>query len=275
MMITELNKSLEKGLASIRNKEHLEGRALIGEVLKEHPDGLSASVETTQERKKCVETVLEPDPENKKAKIILSKLGEIPVAPKSKVPELHRPSHEKASFQLEDKFDGLLRQGIAFIRNKEPFKGKPLITEVVKERPDDVWAWLWLAASVETNHERRQCVETVLALDPNNRQAKKIMRNLDEISKLEELSMVRHIKHIKPFKTLPAFQKIDVERLKSSCPKKKLHLKSKLRRKLMSLKRMAYTGMIVLPLVICILLLSKALFDILSMYLMAVSFFSP
>lgn len=74
--------------------------------------------------------------------------------------------------------DSLLKEGITSVKIGQRTRARALLQEVVKQRPDDVTAWLWLSGAVETDDERRQCLEKVLAVDPNNPHAIKGLQKL-------------------------------------------------------------------------------------------------
>ena len=46
-----------------------------------------------------------------------------------------------------------------------------LLVEAIQQRPDDEAAWLWLSGAVESDEERQDCLERVLAIDPCNQAA--------------------------------------------------------------------------------------------------------
>lgn len=53
-----------------------------------------------------------------------------------------------------------------------------ILEEVLKEAPDTELAWLWLASVVDTVPERRNALQRVLALNPNNEQARQALAQL-------------------------------------------------------------------------------------------------
>jgi len=74
--------------------------------------------------------------------------------------------------------DNLLKEGIAALKAGQRIRARALLQEVVREQPDNVAAWLWLSGAVETDDERRECLERVLEVDPNNPHAKKGLERL-------------------------------------------------------------------------------------------------
>lgn|GEM_PF-5012236 len=78
---------------------------------------------------------------------------------------------------MED-VDTFLREGIDAVRAGQCAKAKALLCEVIKQRPNDVNAWLWLSGAVDTDDERRFCLERVLAIEPKNSHALKGLERL-------------------------------------------------------------------------------------------------
>lgn len=67
---------------------------------------------------------------------------------------------------------------------------RPLLKQVVLERPDLPLAWMWLAAVSSNEQERISALQRVLALEPNNQRAKSALQslgvvegNVDEVNK--------------------------------------------------------------------------------------------
>lgn len=65
-----------------------------------------------------------------------------------------------------------LQRAIAAVRSGDKATGKRLLVQVLKEEPRNQAAWLWMSAVVETDNERRHCLERVLAINPNNETAR-------------------------------------------------------------------------------------------------------
>jgi hypothetical protein len=64
--------------------------------------------------------------------------------------------------------DDLLTQAIEKIKAGERKTGGNLLLQVLKHNPRDEQAWLWLAAAVEKEDDRRYCLEQALAINPLN-----------------------------------------------------------------------------------------------------------
>jgi tetratricopeptide (TPR) repeat protein len=76
--------------------------------------------------------------------------------------------------------DDLLKQGIAAARAGRKDEARQKLMSVVDLDEENEQAWLWLSGVVESNADRRVCLENVLALNPNNAAAQKGLRLLDE-----------------------------------------------------------------------------------------------
>lgn len=60
----------------------------------------------------------------------------------------------------------------AAIQNGDSHRARVLLTEVIKTEKANPEVWLWLSAVVETQKERKFCLEQVTKLDPNNKAAR-------------------------------------------------------------------------------------------------------
>ena len=90
--------------------------------------------------------------------------------------------------------DNLLREGIAAVKSGQRPKARALLLEVVRLRPNDVTVWLWLSGAVETDGERRECLEQVLEIDPENPHALKGLQTLPpRAASLQEISSLSSV----------------------------------------------------------------------------------
>ncbi len=74
-----------------------------------------------------------------------------------------------------------LQQAIAAIKAGDKKSGYRLLADVIKADPrgrDAEMAWLWMTAVVATPQKKRQCLETVLLLNPQNEMAQKGLAQL-------------------------------------------------------------------------------------------------
>ena len=66
----------------------------------------------------------------------------------------------------------LLNEGIGALRSGDNARARELLGQVIRRNPRDERAWLWLSGAVDTDAERRQCLERVLTLNPHNAAAR-------------------------------------------------------------------------------------------------------
>jgi len=69
--------------------------------------------------------------------------------------------------------EDLLRQGIAASKAGQKAKARELLEQAIAADEYSATAWLWLSGAVDTNEDRRICLENVLTLEPENAFAKK------------------------------------------------------------------------------------------------------
>jgi twitching motility two-component system response regulator PilG len=78
------------------------------------------------------------------------------------------PGHEVARTELADV---LLAQGIEAAKKGSKQRGRELLEEALAHDESREDVWLWLAAVAPSVGEQRRCLERVLAINPNHRQA--------------------------------------------------------------------------------------------------------
>jgi Tfp pilus assembly protein PilF len=71
-----------------------------------------------------------------------------------------------------DDVERLLREGIGALKAGDNARARELLGQAIRRNPRDERAWLWLSGAVETDPERRQCLERVLTLNPQNAAAR-------------------------------------------------------------------------------------------------------
>ncbi|MBN2148677.1 MAG: hypothetical protein JW726_14920 [Anaerolineales bacterium] len=71
-----------------------------------------------------------------------------------------------------------LQEAIARIKSGDKQGGKKLIGEVLRENPNSETAWLWMSGVVETDQQRKDCLERILKINPQNQQA---IRGLEKL----------------------------------------------------------------------------------------------
>jgi len=71
-----------------------------------------------------------------------------------------------------------LQQGIDAVRRNDRATARRLLEEVIEADENNELAWMWLASTVTTLSERRQCLERVLEINPDNNRAREALRQL-------------------------------------------------------------------------------------------------
>jgi len=71
-----------------------------------------------------------------------------------------------------------LEQAIQAIQSGDKDTGRRLLAQVLRADPTNVEAWLWMSDSVDSDEQRRDCLQHALALDPQNLAAQSRLANL-------------------------------------------------------------------------------------------------
>ncbi|MCL4252425.1 MAG: PD40 domain-containing protein [Anaerolineae bacterium] len=69
----------------------------------------------------------------------------------------------------------LLEQGIDAAKRGDRATGRRLLTQVLEADPANELAWIWLASCVNTLEDRKECLERVLEINPDNARAKQAL----------------------------------------------------------------------------------------------------
>lgn len=69
----------------------------------------------------------------------------------------------------------LLRKGITLAKTGRNAAARNILSQVVRDTPQSVSGWLWLASVVEAQKQRQYCLEKVLQIDPQNQAAKQAL----------------------------------------------------------------------------------------------------
>ncbi len=62
----------------------------------------------------------------------------------------------------------LTQQGIEALKQGKKAEAKTFLDQAVIQNPKDVQAWLWLSGAADSDQERLNCLQRVLAIDPDN-----------------------------------------------------------------------------------------------------------
>lgn len=73
----------------------------------------------------------------------------------------------------------ILSDATAAIERGELALGRELLLQIVSRDPGNTAAWLWLARTCHDPQRRRECLEQVLALDPDNDEALELLTQPD------------------------------------------------------------------------------------------------
>ena len=65
----------------------------------------------------------------------------------------------------------LLQEGIQAAKRGNKQEAQQLLRQALEFNPRSIAAWLWLSSVVDSDQERRECLDSVLAIDPNNQAA--------------------------------------------------------------------------------------------------------
>ena len=84
-----------------------------------------------------------------------------------------------------------LQEAIIAIQAGDKIAGQQSLVEILRSDPRNEDAWLWLAKTASESNKRRQCLERVLGINPDNEEAREALATLE----FEEL--------LKPIETLP------------------------------------------------------------------------
>jgi len=75
-----------------------------------------------------------------------------------------------------------LEKAIAAIKAGDKQTGRWLLAQALQTDPRDERVWIWMSSVVDTNAQRRECLERALAINPNNEMARRGLAKLDGAS---------------------------------------------------------------------------------------------
>ena len=105
--------------------------------------------------------------------------------------------------------EDFLKQGITALNEGQKAEARSLLMQVVEQDERNEAAWLWLSGAVDTDEDRRICLENVLAINPSNKAAQKglsILRQRAASIKplpegVERLALLKAVETAAPQKT--------------------------------------------------------------------------
>lgn len=71
-----------------------------------------------------------------------------------------------------------LRTGIQAAQQGDNTRARNLLEQVIQDEPNNELAWIWMTAVVESNQQKRVCLQKVLQLNPDNRPAQNALNSL-------------------------------------------------------------------------------------------------
>ena len=74
--------------------------------------------------------------------------------------------------------DEKLKQGMAAVKAGRKKEARDILFDVLEQDEENEQAWLWMSGAVETDQQRRTCLEKVLHLNPENEAAKRGIASL-------------------------------------------------------------------------------------------------
>ena len=86
-----------------------------------------------------------------------------------------------------DDVNQLLKKGIQALKAGQREQARALLMQVIEVDEENERAWLWLSGAVESDEERRICLENVLTLNPQNKVARKGLAKLNAAPINEEI----------------------------------------------------------------------------------------
>ena len=72
-----------------------------------------------------------------------------------------------------------LDSALIALRSGERNKARSILADILRSNPKNELAWYWLATCVDSAQQKRDCLSRVLALNPNNLQAKAALAKLE------------------------------------------------------------------------------------------------
>jgi hypothetical protein len=91
----------------------------------------------------------------------------------------------------DDLLNDLLERGITALKEERKAEARRLLEQVLAQDERNETAWLWMSGVVDTDTERRICLENVLAINPNNGIAKRGLERLGISQRMSAFTTAR------------------------------------------------------------------------------------
>jgi tetratricopeptide (TPR) repeat protein len=83
--------------------------------------------------------------------------------------------------------DNLIQQGINAYKSGDKENARKLLIAATKQFPNDEQSWGWLYNVCKTDHERIQCLQQVLRINPQNEKASQLLNKITLVNPPTEL----------------------------------------------------------------------------------------
>jgi hypothetical protein len=100
-------------------------------------------------------------------------------------------------FTIED-IDAAMQEATALARSGDKAEACYLLQEIAEAQPDNEAAWLWLALCTPTKEERLHALQQVVAINPANARAQRLLAQMQE-TPWQILAELRHHRHVRTF----------------------------------------------------------------------------
>ena len=97
-----------------------------------------------------------------------------------------------------------LPRAIAAIKAGDTETGQRLLVQVIKVDPQNETAWLWMTSTLDDPQEKKQCLQKVLQINPDNEMAKKVLAAFERPREPAELPRFGDISPKPAQKTAPS-----------------------------------------------------------------------
>ncbi|MFO3797191.1 MAG: tetratricopeptide repeat protein, partial [Anaerolineales bacterium] len=102
--------------------------------------------------------------------------------------------------------DVLFGQAIEALRQGDKHQAREILTRLIRAEPENATYWVWLSAAVESEKERRYCLEKAYQIDPQNAAAQRGLLLLGVRTSTEDIRPF-------PLRRSPAWEKRLLEAL--------------------------------------------------------------